>query len=82
MNTGRIRVLKEGQDRKGPVVYWMSRDQRVNDNWALLYAQTLAIERKAPLLVVFCLTKEFLNATERHYLFMLKGLQDVDRLLA
>jgi deoxyribodipyrimidine photo-lyase len=82
MNTGRIRVLKEGQDRKGPVVYWMSRDQRVNDNWALLYAQTLAIERKAPLLVVFCLTKEFLNATERHYLFMLKGLQDVDSLLA
>ena len=81
MNTGRIRVLKEGQDGKGPVVYWMSRDQRVNDNWALLYAQTLAIERKSPLIVVFCLTKEFLGATERHYVFMLKGLRDVDSVL-
>ena len=81
MNTGRIRVLKEGQEKKGPVVYWMSRDQRVSDNWALIHAQTLAIERKAPLIVVFCLSKEFLGATERHYVFMLKGLQDVDSLL-
>ena len=23
----------------GPVLYWMSRDQRVQDNFALLYAQ-------------------------------------------
>ena len=82
MNTGRIRFLKEGQNITGPVVYWMSRDQRVNDNWALLYAQNLAIARKASLLVVFCLTKGFLDATDRHYLFMLKGLRDVDSLLA
>jgi deoxyribodipyrimidine photo-lyase len=59
----------------------MSRDQRVNDNWALLYAQTVALERKAPLIVVFCLTTEFLGATKRHYFFMLKGLQDVDNVL-
>jgi deoxyribodipyrimidine photo-lyase len=81
MNTGRIRILKEGQAEKGPVVYWMSRDQRANDNWALLYAQALAIERKTPLIVVFCLTKEFLGATERHYLFMLQGLLAVESLL-
>ncbi len=24
---------------QGTVVYWMSRDQRTHDNWALLYAQ-------------------------------------------
>jgi len=23
----------------GVVLYWMNRDQRVNDNWALVYAQ-------------------------------------------
>jgi len=82
MNTGRIKVLKEGQEKKGPVVYWMSRDQRVNDNWALIYAQARAIERKTPLIVVFCLAKEFLGATKRHYVFMLKGLQEVANLLA
>ena len=29
----------------GPVVYWMSRDQRVKDNWALLHARALAVRR-------------------------------------
>ena len=25
----------------GPVIYWMSRDQRVKANWALIYASEL-----------------------------------------
>ena len=78
MNTGRIRVLKEAQEETGPVLYWMSRDQRVNDNWALIYAQSLALDRKVPLIVVFCLVKKFLGATKRHYSFMLNGLADVE----
>jgi deoxyribodipyrimidine photo-lyase len=56
----------------------MSRDQRVNDNWALLFAQELALEKKLPLTVVFCLMPEFLSATIRQYGFMLKGLQEVE----
>ncbi|CAI5480020.1 unnamed protein product, partial [Closterium sp. Yama58-4] len=35
---GRVRELRKGLRRKGPVVYWMSRDQRSKDNWALIYA--------------------------------------------
>lgn len=31
-----------------PVIYWMSRDQRVQDNWAMLYAQQCAVEAEAP----------------------------------
>lgn len=31
-----------------PIIYWMSRDQRVQDNWAMLYAQQCAIEAEAP----------------------------------
>ena len=31
-----------------PVIYWMSRDQRVQDNWAMLYAQQCAAEAEAP----------------------------------
>jgi deoxyribodipyrimidine photo-lyase len=70
--------MKEGERRTGPVVYWMSRDQRVKDNWALLFAQELALDLKQPLAVVFCLTPQFLNATWRQYSFMLTGLRDVE----
>ncbi|MCK7528985.1 MAG: deoxyribodipyrimidine photo-lyase [Ignavibacteriales bacterium] len=41
------------------MVYWMSRDQRVGDNWALLYSQGLAMGLKVPLIVVFCLVPLF-----------------------
>ncbi len=63
----------------GPVIYWMSRDQRAIDNWALLYAQELALERKAPLAVVFCLVPEFPGATLRQYRFMLQGLNKLEK---
>jgi deoxyribodipyrimidine photo-lyase len=75
-------MLKEGEAGRGPVLYWMSRDQRVDDNWALIFAQELALERQVPLGVVFCLAPEFLNATFRQYGFMLKGLAGVEKKLA
>jgi deoxyribodipyrimidine photo-lyase len=75
----RIRVLKEGHKGPGPVVYWMSRDQRVSDNWALLYAQEVAFKMDAPLAVVFCLVPDFLNATLRQYGFMIAGLKEVEK---
>jgi deoxyribodipyrimidine photo-lyase len=56
----------------------MSRDQRVADNWALLFAQELGLKRKVPLAVVFCLVPGFLEATIRHYGFRLKGLREVE----
>ena len=65
----------------GPVVYWMSRDQRVHDNRAMLCAQDIALERKMPLVVVFCLVPQFLDATLRQYEFMLKGLEEVEQTL-
>ena len=61
----------------GAVVYWMSRDQRVADNWALLHAQSLALERQKPLAVVFTLADSFLGAPLRHFGFMLRGLAEV-----
>nr|QDO16452.1 CPD photolyase [Crypthecodinium cohnii]USW07795.1 CPD photolyase [Crypthecodinium cohnii] len=66
-------------DRPGPVVYWMSRDQRSEDNWALLYAQGLAKQQKVPLHVVFCLVPKFLDATIRQFDFMLRGLREVEQ---
>lgn len=74
----RIRKLNSKALHKGPIVYWMSRDQRVNDNWALLYARELALARKVPLVVLFCLVPQFLGATLRHYSFMLTGLAELE----
>ncbi len=82
INMNRIRMLQDGIVKQGPVVYWMSRDQRADDNWALLYAQEIALNAKVPLLVVFCLVPEFHNATIRHYGFMLKGLDETKNTLS
>ncbi|KAH8372949.1 hypothetical protein KR009_008784, partial [Drosophila setifemur] len=79
----RVRVLSKSNDVKegcqGGVVYWMSRDGRVQDNWAMLFAQRLALKLELPLAVVFCLVPKFLNATIRHYKFMMGGLQEVEQ---
>lgn len=73
------RLVKEGETEKGPVVYWMSREQRVNDNRALLFAQEQALEQKKPLVVIFCLVPRFLEAALRQYAFMLRGLAEVEQ---
>lgn len=69
--------IKQGSDG---VLYWMSRDQRVQDNWALIHAQKLALKENLPLHVCFCLfaPKSELS-TLRHYDFMLKGLEEVQK---
>ena len=77
----RSRCLLSGQHGKGPVVYWMSRDQRVTDNWALLWAQQEAIIRQKGLLVVFSMIADYPGATLRHYRFMLKGLETLQQKL-
>lgn len=77
LNSKRIHLLREGEVHSAPVIYLMSRDQRVLDNWALLYAQSLALELKAPLFVCFYLIPYFLGAGTRHYSFMLLGLKQV-----
>jgi len=82
INEKRIRLLQKGIETNGPVVYWMSRDQRVNDNWALLFAQKLALANKRSLVVTFNLVSDFLEATIRQYGFMLKGLQEVEKELS
>lgn len=78
----RIYCLNARPTIAGPVVYWMSRDQRSRDNWALLYAQQHALERRARLAVVFCLAPAFLGAPWRAYSFMLRGLRETAQHLA
>jgi len=81
MLPARKRDITDFPVSSAPVVYWMSRDQRVRDNWALLHAQEKALERKQPLIVLFCCVSEYLGATDRQYSFMLEGLRTVEYLL-
>lgn len=78
----RIHILKQAEEQSGMVVYWMQRDQRTSDNWALLYAQEMALSMHQPLIVVFCLVPGYLGATIRQYSFMLAGLAVVAKKLA
>ena len=78
----RIFALNTRPIGTGPVVYWMSREQRVADNWGLWHAQQLALERGVPLLVLFTLADRFPGATLRQYDFMLRGLEQVAARLA
>lgn len=82
VDPGRLRSLRGGEPGAGPVIYWLRREQRVRDNWALLHAQDLALARGVALAVVFCLVPEFLGAGRRQYRFLLAGLRGVGRDLA
>jgi len=75
--TTSVPANREGVQGKA-VVYWMSRDQRVDHNWAFLHALDLAKASGGRLIVVFCLVPKFLDATLRHFDFMLKGLREVE----
>jgi deoxyribodipyrimidine photo-lyase len=64
------------------VLYWMTRDQRVFDNYSILCAQELSIEHNVPIRVVFNLVPKFLEATLRQYSFMIDGLKEVEQTLS
>ncbi len=82
VNNNRVLKLNNQPIQNRVVIYWMSRDQRVNDNWALLYASELALKNKVPMVVAFCLVPQFLEATQRQYGFMLKGLAETENQLS
>jgi len=73
---GRVHRLSAGVFGPGPVVYWMSRDQRAADNWALIHTQRQALAMRRPVVVIFCLVDSFLGASGNHFAFMLAGLHE------
>ena len=78
----RVRNLNHEQSIMGPVIYWMSRDQRVRHNWALLFAGHLSQQSNQPLIVTFNLVPSYPKATLRHYDFMVNGLMQAEKTLA
>ena len=67
-------VITDGQC----IIYVMSRDQRLQDNHAVIYAQNLCLELKLPLIIVFNILEKSGNRSREHYLFMLEGLKLIE----
>ena len=75
MDRRRLHVANEDLNPAGPVLYWMHREFRARDNWALIQAREESLRRGVPVAVVFCLRPDFLDATLRSYDFLLGGLE-------
>lgn len=78
INRKRILKLNSVPDCEGPVVYWMNRDMRVRDNWALLFAQELAHERGVPMVVAYNLVTGFLGGGSRQLAFKIASLREIE----
>ena len=59
----------------------MQRDKRVNDNWALISSQYIALKNKVPLYVCFQYLGEYKDSNTRHYDFLFKGLEETAQCL-
>jgi len=74
----RIKLLNNRRLASGKyVLYWMQAAQRAEYNHALEYAIRSANKLKKPVLVFFGITASWPEANQRHYYFMLEGLQEV-----
>ncbi len=77
MNKNRIKILRTGDYLGGSVVYWMSRDQRVDYNWALYHAIETANKLNTSVEVVFAFNEKLIRNPNKHYTFMLEGLYEL-----
>jgi deoxyribodipyrimidine photo-lyase len=55
----RTRLLNDKPIGPGPIVYWMNRDQRLRDNWALFFAADMALKAGRDIKVVFVMFERF-----------------------
>lgn len=77
--TGRSRLVCQGQRGRGPVVYWMERDLRLVDNWALLFAQQEALIRIKPLHILLVIEPEAISRPSLQTLFKLHGIGELSQ---
>jgi len=81
VNSNRVRILKSGNPKGQTVLYWMQKDKRVADNWALLHAQELALKNNSSLMVCFNFIGKFPEANIRQYSFLFEGLKETEKTL-
>lgn len=74
----RVVQLNNSAIGQGDIVYYPVRDLRIQNNWALHYAQQLAIEHGRKLRVLFVLYPDYIGAGERQYVFMFQALKEFE----
>lgn len=81
MDPSRARIRNTYALSSGPILYWMSRDQRVRDNWSLVHALELAKQVSSSVHVVVSLRDNLTThaGTARMLDFMLSGLREVEQ---
>lgn len=73
VNTSSVYKLNNKEINKGDIVYFMSRELRVEDNWGLIFATELAKEYKRKLKVIIVLDSNYYS---KHQLtFLVNGLK-------
>jgi deoxyribodipyrimidine photo-lyase len=76
----RIKIINKNSHKNGRyVLYWMQAAQRIEYNHALEYSIRRANSMNKPVLVFFGMTESWPLANERHYYFMLEGIQKVQK---
>lgn len=76
-DTDRIRYLNHRTPIKGArILYWATRDFRLQDNWAMIYSQRLALEHKVPVTVCFMTKDDYaVHKGQRQIDFLCEGLE-------
>jgi len=74
----RVFTIKSGVLQGKSALYWISREQRIEYNFALLKAAEYAEKNSLTLVVAFCVAPEFLGATPEAFAFMGDGLMELD----
>ncbi|XP_057667177.1 deoxyribodipyrimidine photo-lyase-like [Diorhabda carinulata] len=82
-NKNRCKVLSGNEnikEKSNGILYWMYRDCRVQDNWAMIFAQRIAIKKKIPLFVCYTIKDvHHQYPTQRHFKFLIEGLKLVQK---
>ncbi len=73
----RIQKQNSHEYTGGKILYWMNRDMRLEDNWALLRTQELANQYKEEFLITYNLDPEFLGGTLRQLDFKIGALKEL-----
>lgn len=74
----RMRRLNDHEYKGGQVLYWMDRDMRLFDNWAVHAAAQLAKQHDQPFGIVYNLVNDYLGGGARQLQFKLQGLKDLE----
>lgn len=77
MHESRVRKLNEHKVCSRPILYWMDREMRLHDNWALLYALKLAKEQGVGVGIVYNLVADYLGGGERQLVFKRSALHEL-----